>query len=126
MDCAFSPSSYSFLSPDPLGLSTGFTVVVNQQELHQIFTVATIPEQHSSRDLKERFQGGLLYPQKTSDGGSNAEEVCTAHGPSSVGAGLSTFQTTPFLLNGGEVKLLFINPFVRSKNSGALRMPHLT
>lgn len=36
------------------------------------------------------------------------------------------FQTAPFVLSGGEVKLLFINPFVRSNNSGTLRMPHLT
>lgn len=36
------------------------------------------------------------------------------------------FQTAPFVLSGGEVKLLFINPFVRSNNSGTLRMPQLT
>lgn len=88
--------------------------------------MATIPEQHNSRDAKERFQGGLLYPQKTSDGGSRAEKVCIAHGPSRAWAGLSMFQTAPFVLSGGEVKLLFINPFVRSNNSGTLRMPHLT
>lgn len=90
-------------------------MVGNRQEFHQTFSAATISKQRrvgQRRDLEGSFQGALLQPQKTTDGGNGTEQVCLTHGPSGAGEDLSLFQIAPFFPPLPSVKFFLINPLV--------------